>query len=121
MDKKGDLQKVFLEVSSIVFAMLIGTSVIYFVYSYSNDTSFKALVYAEDIAITLETMQYLQADKIVYTYELPETYEFKLEKNTVIITDENSIQVADFKKEENVEFKYRREGKKLVLEKNELA
>ena len=123
MDKKGSLaiQELMFEISSVAFAVLISLPVLYFVVSYTKDTSFQAKIYAKDIAFTLETMQFSKSN-IKVNYNLPNNFVFNLDEKYVYIDDSDISDIKikkPYKKNKNSLFKFERKNNNLILEKNE--
>ena len=100
MNKRGSVKRLMFEIAYISFAVLIGLSVLVYVYSLTNDTTLKAKIYAEDIANTINSMNNAKAFKIKVTYELPEVYKFNLDQEYVYVND----------KEIQIKIKYRLGG-----------
>jgi hypothetical protein len=119
MDKRGSTDRLMLEIGYISFAVLIGLSVLYFSFTFSKDTSFESKVFAEDIVMTIETMQFLSADKIKVNYGLPENFGFKIDENKVYINDAKITVQLKYQKKPGVKITSERNGNILVLEKNE--
>ena len=120
MDKRGSINRLMLEIGYIAFAVLVGLSVLYFSFTFSKDTSFEAKVFAEDIVMTIETMQFMSADKIKVNYELPETFGFKIENNKVYVNDDEITVQLKYQKKPGARITSERNGNILVLEKNEV-
>jgi hypothetical protein len=109
-----------LEISYITFAVLIGLSVLYFSFTFSKDTSFEAKVFAEDIVMTIETMQSLSTDKIKVSYGLPENFGFRIDENKVYVNDDKITVQLKYQKKQGTKITSERKGNILILEKNEV-
>ena len=120
MNKRGAVKRLMFEIAYIVFAAIIGLTVLYFVFSSTKDTSFKAKVYAEDLAQTVDTMQVLSAKNIKINYFLPEDFKFNLDENYVYVNDKDIQIKAKYSKKDNNEIKFSRNKDILILEKNEI-
>ena len=118
MNKKGDAQRLMLEIAYISFAALIGLAVLYSVFTYTKDTSFQAKAYAKDIANTLELMQSVNSDNVKVTYDIKD-FQFRLDNQRVYVKDKDSEQSEKYNKKSNIVFTYKIENNKLILEKNE--
>ena len=120
MNKRGSTDRLMMELGYIAFAVLIGLSVLYFSFTFSKDTTFEAKVFAEDIVMTIETMQFMSADKIRLDYNLPENFGFKIDENKVYINDNEIIVQLKYQKKPGIKITSERNGNILILEKNEV-
>jgi len=117
MNKRGSVKRLMFEIAYISFAVLIGLSVLVYVYSLTNDTTLKAKIYAEDIANTINSMNNAKAFKIKVTYELPEVYKFNLDQEYVYVNDKE-IKIK-YNNKQNSKISFTRNKDSLVIEKNE--
>ncbi|MBI2672173.1 hypothetical protein HYX16_04530 [Candidatus Woesearchaeota archaeon] len=120
MNKRGSTDRPMLEISYIVFAVLVGLSVFILSFTFSKDTSFEAKVFAEDIVMTVETMQSLSADKIKVSYALPENFGFKIDENKVYVNDDKITVQLKYQKKPGEKITSERKGNILILEKHEV-
>ncbi len=119
MNKRGDSRRLMNEVGFILFGLFIIGISIYFVVSKLNDTTLKARIFGEDIANTLEVMQFLPEENIKISYHLPENFKFDLNENFVLINDGKAEIKVPYRKNHDISLKFKRQKETLILEKNE--
>lgn len=119
MNKRGDTQRLILEIAYIVFAIAIGSTILYYINTNTKDIAFQGKIYAEDISATVELMQHLSGDNVKVVYTLPEQFEFNLDDNFVYVDIEDTKIKERYSKNQNINFKFKREGSIIIFEKNE--
>ena len=119
MNKSGSVKRLMFEIAYISFAVLIGLSVLVFVYSLTNDTTLKAKLYSEDLVSTINSMNNAKANKIVLNYEIPEVYKVNIDQDYVYVTDKKIQIKSKYNNKQNSKITFTRNKNNLILEKNE--
>ena len=119
MNKKGSVKRLMFEIAYISFAVLIGLSVLVFVYSLTNDTTLKAKLYSEDLVSTINSMNNAKAHKIVINYEIPEVYKVNIDQDYVYVNDKEIQVKSKYNNKQNSKITFTRDKNNLILGKNE--